>query len=153
MEREELKVIQSKLKLDTKGKNRIAEYPWKGDPNLLENNYNQVYKMLVNAEKRLTRSKATMELFNEQINDFISRGDLKLFSKSELRKCNGPIHYLSTHEIYKEDVNATTPVRLVVNSALQHNGSSLNSMLMKGPASLNDLFNVMHSSRAVTQKM
>ena len=104
--------------------------------------------MLVNTEKRLTRSKATIKLFNEQINDFISRGVLKLFSKSELKKWNGPIHYLSTHEIYKEDVNATTPVRLVVNSAMLHNGRFLNSMLMKGPASLNDLYSILVKFRS-----
>ena len=63
MEQEELKIIKSKLKLDIEKNKWIAEYPWKDDPKLLSNNYEQVLKMLNNTEKRLNRSRDAMEQF------------------------------------------------------------------------------------------
>ena len=143
VEQEELKVIKSKLKLDVESKRWIAEYPWKDDPNLLGNNYEQVLKMLSKTEKRLRRSKVMMEQFKGQIEDFLRREVLRQLTAEEIENWQGPVHYLSIHEVFKDYENASTPVRLVVNSALQFKGRSLNSMLMKGPSSLNDLYDVL----------
>ena len=68
--------------------------------------------------------------------DFKQRGVLRKLRKDELESWIGPIHYISIHEVYKDEKCATTPVRLVSNSALKHKGRSLNSLLMKGPSAL-----------------
>ena len=72
-----------------------------------------------------------MQKFNGQIQDFEQRLVLRKLDGCEIGGWKGAVHYLPIHEVYKDDKNATTPVRLVVNSALQFRCSSLNSILMK----------------------
>ena len=52
----------------------------------------------------------------------------------------GPVSYITQHEVFKEE-SQSTPTRIVSNSSLKNSdGISLNSILMKGPCALADLF-------------
>ena len=54
-----------------------AIYPWKENPVVLGNNYDQARKLLQSLENRLLKSKETMEKFNGQIQDFKERHVLR----------------------------------------------------------------------------
>ena len=60
-------------------------------------------------------------------------------SKQELEEYNGPIHYISHHEVLRPE-SKSTPVRVVFNSSAVFRGHRLNDYWMKGPDLLNDLF-------------
>ena len=49
--------------------------------------------------------------------------------------------YVTIHEVFKEG-SVTTPMRLVTNSSLRYKGRCLNDVLMKGPNTLNNIFDV-----------
>ena len=110
---------------------------------VLGNNLEQLKKIMSATEKRLLKSIEAMNKFNGQIEDFERRKVLRKLSQQEMTDWQGPVHYLSVHEIYKEGSGVTTPVRLVANSALHYRNRSLNSILMKGPSCLNSLFDVL----------
>ena len=137
-ENQELKCIEEGLELDVEKKKWIAQYPFQGDPNVLVNNKPQAIAMLKNLEKRLI-SKGQMEEFNAQFQDTVQRGVFKLVTEQNYQ---GTIFYISMVDAYKTGPNATTPVRLCMNSSLKYAGNSLNDLLMKGPSALNEIIGV-----------
>ena len=57
-------------------------------------------------------------------------------SETELGMWDGPVHYVSLQHVLNEDC-ATTPLRIVTNSSLSNRkGLSLDNILMKGHALL-----------------
>ena len=71
----------------------------------------------------------------------MDRGVFKEIPSEEMRNYQGPVRYISHHEVYKED-SASTLVRLVLNTSLKFKGLSLNDILMKAPNALSNLFEV-----------
>ena len=52
--------------------------------------------------------------------------------KQELEDYNGPIHYISHHEVLRPE-SKSTPVRIVFNSSAVFRGHRLNDYWMKEP--------------------
>ena len=60
----------------------------------------------------------------------------------ELKSYQGPKNYISIVEAFKPGPLSSTPLRLCMNSSLKFKGRSLNDILMKGPAALNELLRI-----------
>ena len=69
----------------------------------------------------------------------LERGTAVELSEQELRDWAGPVHYITHHPVLKDSV--TTPCRLVTNSSFGN--PSLNSIVMKGPNSMNSMLDIM----------
>ena len=102
-----------------------AKYPWVKDPTELPDNFQAAMGMLRSTEKRLSRNKAHADMCKDQIRDIIDRGVARKLSESKIRKYDGPIHYISHHEVLKPD-STSTPCRIVFNSSAKFHGHSLN---------------------------
>lgn len=137
----ELSIIKENLVLDPIARQWTTPYPYKADPSTLENNYDQAEKYLLKLEKRVQRSEKLLQQFNDAFGDFVKRGVFVEIEEKELDTYDGPVFYITVHEVYKES-STSTPMRLVVNSSLKYKGKCLNDILMKGPNTLNDLFTV-----------
>ena len=56
----------------------------------------------------------------DQIDDLIRRGDARKLSPYEIRKYEGPVFYLSHHDVIKSD-SQSTPMQKVFNSSARIN--------------------------------
>ena len=119
-----------------------ARYPWIKDPENLPNNYNAAFAMLRSTERRLMKNPDQARLYQMQIDDMVKRGVAKRLSSSEMQEYNGPIYYLSHHEVMKPDSDST-PCRLVFNSSARYMNNTLNDYWAKGPDLLNNLLGVL----------
>ena len=145
-EAKELSVIEEGLSLDTTNKVWTAAYPFSTDPAILKNNFSQAFACMASIEKRLHKNNQ-IEKFNEQFEDAVNRGVFIEVSEEEQNAYNGPVNYISITESYKEGENATTPLRLCMNSSMRYQGISLNDILLKRPSSLNNIFSVLLNFR------
>ena len=141
VEQKELDTIKDNLKLDPTLNKWVTTYPYKTDPNVLQDNEEQADICLARVEKRLSRNKVNADSFCAQMDDAIKRGVYKEISAEELKSYKGPSRFTTLHEVHKEG-SASTPIRVVSNTSLPYKGLSLNDILMKGPNSLADLFSV-----------
>ena len=72
---------------------------------------------------------------------------------SEMSMWEGPTHHVSLQHVMRED-SATTPLRIVANSSLSSKGGvSLNSILMKGPNTLSDQWEILNRWRMYQKAM
>ena len=140
---QELNLIIKGLNYDANIKRWIINYPWIKDPFLLPNNFRVALLKLQGTEKRLTKlGTIYSDSYSSQINDMVDRNVARVLSQSELQTYDGPVHYISHHEVLK-DTSSTTPFHLVFNSSASYNGHILNEYWAKGPDVLNSLFGVM----------
>ena len=98
--------------------------------------------MLLSTEKRLAKNTDHARVYQEQIQDMIDRGVARKLTKSELEAYDGPIHYVSHHEVVRPD-SKSTPVRIVFNTSAKYMGHALNEYWAKGPDLLNSLLGVL----------
>jgi hypothetical protein len=63
-------------------------------------------------------------------------------TSEELKSYEGPIHYISHHEVVKPE-KKSTPIRIVFNSSASYKGHRFNDYWMKGPDLPNNLFGVL----------
>ena len=145
-EKFEYELIKNNMHHDEEGKFWLVTYPFIGDPDKLHDNYGQVVSLLERQEKRLAKAPDVAKAYSEEMDKFMARGVIKEIPVEELEAYKGPINYIAHHEVYKPD-STTTPVRIVSNSSLEYRGVSLNSLLPKGPNSLNSLIVVMFRFR------
>ncbi len=138
-EAEELSMIEKGLSFDEDRKKWTSTYPCRVDPALLSNNRDQAMRLMEGLERQLERSGRLNE-FNEGFEDAIRRG--VFIPVAEPDTYAGPVNYISLVVAYKEGPHATTPLRICLNSSLKYRGRSLNSVLVKGPPALNELFGV-----------
>ena len=138
----ELSAIEAGLTLDPLACTWTARYPFVQDPSILKNNFNQAVSCMMSQERRLIRNNM-LDSFNQQFADTVERGVFRKLDRGEIDAYAGPVNYVSIVEAFKEDPQATTPLRLCVNSSLKFCGVSLNDILVKGPGSINDIFSVM----------
>ena len=132
----ELDVITEKTKL-VDGK-IWCDYPYKKDPACLPYNRAAALKVEEKVERDLIRD-GLHTIYNEQVRSMLERGTAVKLSKQEIDDWAGPAHYITHHPVLKDSVS--TPVRLVSNSSF--GSPSLNSILMKGPNSLNSMLDIM----------
>ena len=139
-EERELAIIEQGLSLSN---NRwTAKYPWKKDPKDLPNNYPAAFAMLRSTEKRLLKDDNQAKLYSEQIEDMVERGVAKKITMEEEMNYNGPIYYVSHHEVVKPE-SQSTPCRIVFNSSASYMGHNLNDYWFKGPDLLNNLLGIL----------
>ena len=139
LEREEAKAIESSCQ--KAGNQWVVSYPWKRDPALLPDNKSQARKKLEATERRLMKNTEHAQAYDKQMVEMSEMAFSRQLSKQELEEYNGPIHYISHHEVLRPE-SKSTPVRIVFNSSAVFRGHCLNDYWMKGPDLLNDLFGV-----------
>ena len=128
--KEERELDQIEKGLSFHGDHWEAKYPWRKDPNLLPDNYDYTLKALVGTEKRLKRDIEWRKKYCEQMMDMVNRKVARKLDKEELRKYNGPIHYIAHRAVVKTDAN--------------FNGQILNDYWVKGPdAFMNNMLGVL----------
>ena len=81
------------------------------------------------------------QAYDKQMVEMSEMAFSRQLSKQELEEYNGPIHYISHHEVLRPE-SKSTPVRIVFNSSAVFRGHRLNDYWMKGPDLLNNLFGV-----------
>ena len=141
-EQYEYQVMESKVNFNEATKGFIVEYPFVEDPSVLPANIGQVIKIAEREEKKLEKE-GLMDSFNQEFNKMISHGALTEISKVDMDLWKGPVHYVSLQHVLNEN-SPTTPLRIVTNSSLSDkNGLSLNSILMKGPNTLSDQWEIL----------
>lgn len=141
-EQYELEVIRNNLKFDEEKKRWVTTYPYKKLPVEIRDNKEQALKFLHRTERRLEKNPVVSQQYCQQFDDLCNRGAFKEIPDDELMSYKGPTFYITHHEVFKEE-SSSTPVRIVSNSSLKNqDGVSLNSLLMKGPNMLNNIFGV-----------
>ena len=117
-------------------------YPWIKDPHDLSDNRQQALAMLRSTEKRLSRDQERSEVYQEQIEDMVTRDVARQLSAKIMDEYNGPVHYISHHEVIKAE-STSTPCRIVFNSSAKCNGYSLNDYWAKGPDLMNSMLGIL----------
>ena len=145
-EQEEEDLMRENFAYDESQKRCIASYPVIGDISKIRDNSYQGLAVMKSQERRLLKT-GNKEAFDKQFADYVKRGVLVEVSVQEIqtRKNQGkPIHFISMHGV-ENPGSASTPLRLVTNSALKNcsTGPSINDMWTKGPNSLNSLYQVL----------
>ena len=141
-EQYEYQIMESKVHFDEASKSFIVDYPFIEDPAVLPMNIGQVIKIAEREEKKLQKE-GLMESFYLEFNKMTNCGALVELSKVDLELWKGPVHYVSLQHVLNND-SSTTPLRIVTNSSLSdRNGLSLNSILMKGPNTLSDQWEIL----------
>ena len=135
------RVIKENLSLDPVNDIITTTYPFEENPAVLEDNRGQAYALLQKTEKRLKQHPDHAKLYCEQWQDFIDRGVVTEITEEEAKAYQGPVFYISHHEVFKPG-STSTPIRIVVNSSLKYKGLSLNDILMKGPNFLQNMFGI-----------
>ena len=141
-EEKELQLIERNLHFNNLEHRWMTPYPWIRDPADLPDNRKAAFGMLLSTEKRLAKNTDHARVYQEQIQDMIDRGVARKLTKSELEAYDGPIHYVSHHEVVRPD-SKSTPVRIVFNTSAKYMGHALNEYWAKGPDLLNSLLGVL----------
>lgn len=68
-------------------------------------------------EKRLRQDPVHAAVYHKQIENMIEREVARKLTKKEIDDYNGPVFYISHHEVLKPE-NKTTPCRIVFNSCV-----------------------------------
>ena len=82
------------------------------------------------------------KVYHKQIETTIERGVARRLTKKEIEDYDGPVSYISYHEIFKPE-SKTTPCRIVFNSSANFRGHVLNEYYAKGSDMLNNLLGVL----------
>ena len=134
-DKRELELIHNGLSLENKV--WTARYPWIKNPSDLPNNKLIAAKMLQNTEKRLLKDEKKAETYQSQIQDMLDRGVAKKLDVEDLNY-DGPVHYISHHEVLKQD-SASTPCRIVFIASANYKNHVLNDYWAKSPDLLGNL--------------
>ena len=143
----ELAQIERGLTLDVEKKRWTAEYPYRVEPDVLKNNYNQAFACMCSLERRLNKTD-NLQSFNKQFQDALDRNVFQAVGTEEMSSYTGPVNYITITEAFKDGAESTTPLRLCMNSSMKFHGTSLNDLMMKGPSALNNIFYVLLNFRS-----
>ena len=151
-EQVEAEVIKNSMKFDLNGHTISVAYPYNTDIDKIfapeHSNKFVAEKMARNLKSSLKRD-GLLETYTDNFLDMESRGAIKELSDEEMQKWESegnPINYCSHHAVLKD--SKSTACRSVCNSSLQHNNTSLNAMLPKGPTAISNLLHVLIRFRA-----
>ena len=135
-EQAELSLIESNIKLDLETATTTFQYPVIGDLSNLSDNRVQVVAIESKVESRLLK-KGILEEYNKEMRGYIERKVFVELEEDEMKSWDGPINYISHHDVLKP-ASISTKLRIVSNSSLNNNnsGTSYNDCLPKGPNSL-----------------
>ena len=129
-EEREYKIIKDKLTYKADQKKWEAGYPWIKDPKALPDNKEAALATLKATEKRLRQNPAHAAVYHKKIKSMIDRGVAHKLTKKEIEDYNGPVFYISRHEVLKPE-SKTTPYRIVFNSSANFHGHMLNESMLK----------------------
>ena len=146
-EAKELQSIEKLLQYDQKRKRWVAEYPKIKNVDELPNNRKQVEKITSKMEARLKRN-GQWQAYQDAFMEAVKRGVYRELTEAEIADYQGPVWYICLVDSYKE--GSTTSIRLCSNASMKYQGSSLNDLLVKGPAAMNPLYNVLMRWRGKT---
>ena len=132
-EQKELERIQDALEYDEEQGRWKVKYPLLEPPENAAGTFHAAKKCLQSLEKRLHRA-GLAQKYEDQINDFISRGVIGKMTPEELKNNDENQYYCVHNFVEKED--STTPVRIVTNSSFKSpkTQKSMNDILVKGLA-------------------
>ena len=135
--------MEERIFYDADRKRFRVHYFFLDDPAKLPDNGDRVLKMAIKEEAKLLREGRTAQA-NIVVHKMIDIGTLELITEEMDRIWDGPRHYVPLQHVINE-ASATTPLRIVSNTSLvdPKTGISLNGMLAKGPATLNDCWEIM----------
>ena len=119
-----------------------ASYPWIKDPHLLPDNFAVAFAKMLSTERRLSRHEQHANLYNGQVADMLERNVAKKLSQKDLDSYQGPVHYISHHDVLNPD-SESTPCRIVFNASANFKGHVLNDYWAKGPDLLNNLLGIL----------
>ena len=144
-EQEELTMLRKALVHDEENNVMTVKYPVVGDLEKMKDNRYQVVSMAKGLERKLVKKKQ-LEDYNKVFKEYVDRKVLVPVSAQEIKdwqESGGKIHYISHHGVVNDN-SASTPLRLVANSAVKNcsTGPSANDMWPKGPNSINNLLKV-----------
>ena len=139
-EERELKLIEEGLQY--KGDHWVARYPWLRSPLGLPDNYTYVVARLKSLERRLLRNPEHCKIYQQQIDDMISRKVAHRLTSKELEEYKGPVYYIAHHEVWKHD-SVSTPCRIVFDSSGKFGSYVLNDFWAKGPDLINNLLGIL----------
>ena len=94
-EEKEYHLIDGNMKYIQEEKKWEAGYPWIKDPYDLPDNKCAALAKLKSTEKRLLKDKNCAQIYQQQIDDMISRGVARKVNSEKLSEYNGPIHYIA----------------------------------------------------------
>ena len=139
-EERELKLIEDGLV--RKSDHWEATYPWRRNPIELPDNKAAALGRLRSTERRLDKDLQHQIMYQKQMDEMISRGVTTKVSPEEVKAYDGPIHYISHHEVVNPD-SQSTPFRIVFNSSASFKGHILNDYWAKGPDLINNLLGIL----------
>ena len=100
---------------------------------------------MIGTEKRLLKKPAHAKVYQEKMRDMLHRQVARKLDQ-KLLNYDGPVHYITHHDVLKEE-SSTTPCRIVLNASANHCGHSLNDYWAKGLDLLNNLMGVLITFR------
>ena len=139
-EEQELKLIENNLTY--KSDHWEVQYPWIRDPIELPDNRAAAMRILRATEKRRAKNAEHAKVYEAQIEDMGERDVARKLTEDEQKSYNGPVHYISHHEVLKPD-SKSTPCRIVFNSSANFRGHVLNDYWAKGPDLLNNFLGIL----------
>ena len=119
-----------------------ARYPWVRSPYYLPNNRETAIAILKSTEKRLMKDEDHMRNYKLQIQDMLERKVARKLSAQEIRDHDGPVYYITHHEVLKPK-SVSTPYRIVFNASSNFKGHILNDYWAKGPTLINNLAGIL----------
>ena len=149
-EADELTLIEDNITVDEATSTIWFHYPLIKDPVLLSDNWAQAIAIETGVQERLMKN-GQLEAYNDVVGDYIEREVFKELSDAEMEAWDGPVNYISHHDVPKPS-SVSTAMRIVSNSSLkntQSGGISYNDLLVKGPNSLQPLLQVQADFRTL----
>ena len=145
-EHRELNMLRDSITHDPATNKVTCTYPVVGDIHAFVDNRDQAITRQT-ATRNSIKKKGILDQYNEQFQDYISRGVLKETSVQEIedwKEGGGSVHYCAHHGVEKPS-SLSTKLRIVVDSAMKNNwkGPSLNQLYSKGPNYINNLYSVL----------
>ena len=117
-ENAEYEIIVSNMKFYHSEKRWCSSYPFIEDPSLLHDSYKQAVAVMVSQEKHLVKN-GRVDEFNKVFNDIVERGVFQELTAEELKNWSGLVNYITMVDAFKVTPNATTPLRICMNSAMK----------------------------------
>ena len=99
--------------------------------------------------KKSLQKDGLLETYTESFLEYETRGAIRELTEEEMKDWEAkgnPINYCSHHAVLKD--SKSTSLRVVCNSSLSHNNTTLNEMLPKGPMALSNLLHELMRFRA-----
>ena len=113
-EERELKLIEDGLQ--HMGDHWVASYPWIRSPLELPDNYSFALARLKSLEKGLLKNPEHCKVYQEQMDDMITRKVAHRLTEKDIKEYSGPVYYIAHHAVWKHE-SSSTPCRPVFDSS------------------------------------